>query len=46
MQELFLNRLVTIVLSCVFTGTDVNATVIDENDPVDEVQGFLFGKLR
>uniref|UniRef100_A0A8C3BB67 UDP-glucose ceramide glucosyltransferase-like 1 n=1 Tax=Cairina moschata TaxID=8855 RepID=A0A8C3BB67_CAIMO len=27
-------------------GTDVNATVIDENDPIDEVQGFLFGKLR
>uniref|UniRef100_A0A8B9TEP3 UDP-glucose ceramide glucosyltransferase-like 1 n=1 Tax=Anas platyrhynchos TaxID=8839 RepID=A0A8B9TEP3_ANAPL len=25
---------------------DVNATVIDENDPIDEVQGFLFGKLR
>uniref|UniRef100_A0A8C4VA49 UDP-glucose ceramide glucosyltransferase-like 1 n=1 Tax=Falco tinnunculus TaxID=100819 RepID=A0A8C4VA49_FALTI len=24
---------------------DVNATVIDENDPIDEVQGFLFGKL-
>ncbi|NXG55323.1 UGGG1 glucosyltransferase, partial [Hemiprocne comata] len=27
-------------------GTDVNATVIDENDPIDEMQGFLFGKLR
>ncbi|OXB58829.1 hypothetical protein ASZ78_007546 [Callipepla squamata] len=27
-------------------GTDVNATVIDEDDPIDEVQGFLFGKLR
>ncbi|KAF7254262.1 UDP-glucose:glycoprotein glucosyltransferase 1, partial [Varanus komodoensis] len=27
-------------------GTDVNATVIGENDPIDEVQGFLFGKLR
>ncbi|KAM4771197.1 UDP-glucose:glycoprotein glucosyltransferase 1 [Rhinophrynus dorsalis] len=27
-------------------GNDVNATVVDENDPVDEVQGFLFGKLR
>ncbi|XP_057190246.1 UDP-glucose:glycoprotein glucosyltransferase 1 isoform X1 [Triplophysa rosa] len=27
-------------------GTDVNATVIGENDPVDEVQGFLFGKLK
>uniref|UniRef100_A0A7M4FWC6 UDP-glucose ceramide glucosyltransferase-like 1 n=1 Tax=Crocodylus porosus TaxID=8502 RepID=A0A7M4FWC6_CROPO len=27
-------------------GTDMNATVIDENDPIDEVQGFLFGKLR
>uniref|UniRef100_A0A8C2TUX1 UDP-glucose ceramide glucosyltransferase-like 1 n=1 Tax=Coturnix japonica TaxID=93934 RepID=A0A8C2TUX1_COTJA len=26
-------------------GTDVNATVIDEDDPIDEVQGFLFGKL-
>uniref|UniRef100_A0A670I460 UDP-glucose ceramide glucosyltransferase-like 1 n=1 Tax=Podarcis muralis TaxID=64176 RepID=A0A670I460_PODMU len=25
---------------------DVNATVIGENDPIDEVQGFLFGKLR
>lgn len=35
-----------IVLFSVFTGTDVNATVIDENDPIDEVQGFLFGKLR
>jgi len=31
---------------CVFTGTDVNATVIGENDPIDEVQGFLFGRLR
>ncbi|KAJ6669183.1 hypothetical protein lerEdw1_007992 [Lerista edwardsae] len=27
-------------------GTDMNATVIGENDPIDEVQGFLFGKLR
>ncbi|XP_053315400.1 UDP-glucose:glycoprotein glucosyltransferase 1 isoform X2 [Spea bombifrons] len=27
-------------------GNDVNATVMGENDPVDEVQGFLFGKLR
>ncbi|XP_075794463.1 UDP-glucose:glycoprotein glucosyltransferase 1 isoform X2 [Pelodiscus sinensis] len=27
-------------------GTEVNATVIGENDPIDEVQGFLFGKLR
>ncbi|XP_008310365.1 UDP-glucose:glycoprotein glucosyltransferase 1 isoform X2 [Cynoglossus semilaevis] len=27
-------------------GTEVNATVIGENDPVDEVQGFLFGKLK
>ncbi|XP_076828673.1 UDP-glucose:glycoprotein glucosyltransferase 1-like isoform X1 [Brachyhypopomus gauderio] len=27
-------------------GADVNATVIGENDPVDEVQGFLFGKLK
>ncbi|XP_020643123.3 UDP-glucose:glycoprotein glucosyltransferase 1 isoform X1 [Pogona vitticeps] len=26
-------------------GTDMNATVIGENDPIDEVQGFLFGKL-
>ncbi|XP_039642059.1 UDP-glucose:glycoprotein glucosyltransferase 1 isoform X2 [Perca fluviatilis] len=25
---------------------EVNATVIGENDPVDEVQGFLFGKLK
>uniref|UniRef100_A0A7N6C0G9 UDP-glucose ceramide glucosyltransferase-like 1 n=1 Tax=Anabas testudineus TaxID=64144 RepID=A0A7N6C0G9_ANATE len=24
----------------------VNTTVIGENDPVDEVQGFLFGKLK
>uniref|UniRef100_A0A671YS00 UDP-glucose ceramide glucosyltransferase-like 1 n=1 Tax=Sparus aurata TaxID=8175 RepID=A0A671YS00_SPAAU len=24
----------------------VNATMIGENDPVDEVQGFLFGKLK
>lgn len=27
-------------------GAEVNATVIGENDPVDEVQGFLFGKLK
>ncbi|KAG5847290.1 hypothetical protein ANANG_G00124460 [Anguilla anguilla] len=27
-------------------GADVNATMIGENDPVDEVQGFLFGKLK
>ncbi|XP_006903183.1 PREDICTED: UDP-glucose:glycoprotein glucosyltransferase 1-like, partial [Elephantulus edwardii] len=27
-------------------GTEVNATVIGENDPIDEIQGFLFGKLR
>ena len=27
-------------------GTEVNATVIGESDPIDEVQGFLFGKLR
>uniref|UniRef100_A0A8C0J2T9 UDP-glucose ceramide glucosyltransferase-like 1 n=1 Tax=Chelonoidis abingdonii TaxID=106734 RepID=A0A8C0J2T9_CHEAB len=27
-------------------GTEVNATMIGENDPLDEVQGFLFGKLR
>ncbi|XP_042638197.1 UDP-glucose:glycoprotein glucosyltransferase 1 [Orycteropus afer afer] len=27
-------------------GTEVNATVIGENDPIDEVQGFFFGKLR
>ncbi|XP_003800394.1 UDP-glucose:glycoprotein glucosyltransferase 1 [Otolemur garnettii] len=26
--------------------TEVNTTVIGENDPIDEVQGFLFGKLR
>ncbi|XP_061824096.1 UDP-glucose:glycoprotein glucosyltransferase 1 [Nerophis lumbriciformis] len=25
---------------------EVNATVIRENDPVDEVQGFLFGRLK
>ncbi|XP_056283243.1 UDP-glucose:glycoprotein glucosyltransferase 1 isoform X2 [Pseudoliparis swirei] len=27
-------------------GAEVNATVMGENDPVDEVQGFLFGKLK
>ncbi|KAM8953224.1 UDP-glucose:glycoprotein glucosyltransferase 1 [Pelodytes ibericus] len=27
-------------------GNDVNATVMGANDPLDEVQGFLFGKLR
>uniref|UniRef100_A0A1A8MQF2 UDP-glucose ceramide glucosyltransferase-like 1 n=1 Tax=Nothobranchius pienaari TaxID=704102 RepID=A0A1A8MQF2_9TELE len=27
-------------------GEEVNATMIGENDPVDEVQGFLFGKLK
>ncbi|XP_039203086.1 UDP-glucose:glycoprotein glucosyltransferase 1 isoform X1 [Crotalus tigris] len=27
-------------------GTDINSTVIGDNDPIDEVQGFLFGKLR
>ncbi|XP_047200724.1 UDP-glucose:glycoprotein glucosyltransferase 1 [Girardinichthys multiradiatus] len=27
-------------------GAEVNAKVIGENDPVDEVQGFLFGKLK
>ncbi|XP_004704006.2 UDP-glucose:glycoprotein glucosyltransferase 1 [Echinops telfairi] len=27
-------------------GAEVNTTVIGENDPIDEVQGFLFGKLR
>ncbi|KAK7904184.1 hypothetical protein WMY93_016791 [Mugilogobius chulae] len=27
-------------------GVEVNATVIGDNDPVDEVQGFLFGKLK
>uniref|UniRef100_A0A7N6AGI9 UDP-glucose ceramide glucosyltransferase-like 1 n=1 Tax=Anabas testudineus TaxID=64144 RepID=A0A7N6AGI9_ANATE len=27
-------------------GAEVNTTVIGENDPVDEVQGFLFGKLK
>ncbi|XP_061600047.1 UDP-glucose:glycoprotein glucosyltransferase 1 isoform X2 [Cololabis saira] len=27
-------------------GAEVNATVIGENDPVDEVQGFLFGRLK
>ncbi|KAG9343548.1 hypothetical protein JZ751_013714 [Albula glossodonta] len=27
-------------------GADVNATLINENDSVDEVQGFLFGKLK
>ncbi|KAM4694054.1 UDP-glucose:glycoprotein glucosyltransferase 1 isoform 2-T2 [Discoglossus pictus] len=27
-------------------GNDVNATIMGANDPLDEVQGFLFGKLR
>uniref|UniRef100_A0A8C5LDS4 UDP-glucose:glycoprotein glucosyltransferase 1 n=1 Tax=Jaculus jaculus TaxID=51337 RepID=A0A8C5LDS4_JACJA len=27
-------------------GAEVNTTVIGENDPIDEVQGFLFGRLR
>ncbi|TNN36569.1 UDP-glucose:glycoprotein glucosyltransferase 1 [Liparis tanakae] len=27
-------------------GAEVNATLMGENDPVDEVQGFLFGKLN
>ncbi|XP_028293284.1 UDP-glucose:glycoprotein glucosyltransferase 1 isoform X2 [Gouania willdenowi] len=27
-------------------GAEVNSTVIGGNDPVDEVQGFLFGKLK
>ncbi|XP_043926163.1 UDP-glucose:glycoprotein glucosyltransferase 1 [Protopterus annectens] len=27
-------------------STDTNTTVLDEKDSVDEVQGFLFGKLR
>ncbi|XP_018611764.1 UDP-glucose:glycoprotein glucosyltransferase 1 isoform X2 [Scleropages formosus] len=27
-------------------GADLNATVIGESDSVDEVQGFLFGKLK
>ncbi|EHB15938.1 UDP-glucose:glycoprotein glucosyltransferase 1 [Heterocephalus glaber] len=27
-------------------GIEVNTTVIGENDPIDEVQGFLFGRLR
>ncbi|XP_054652260.1 UDP-glucose:glycoprotein glucosyltransferase 1 isoform X2 [Dunckerocampus dactyliophorus] len=27
-------------------GAEVNTTVIRENDPVDEVQGFLFGRLK
>ncbi|XP_068089370.1 UDP-glucose:glycoprotein glucosyltransferase 1 [Hyperolius riggenbachi] len=27
-------------------GGDVNATVVGDDDPLDEVQGFLFGKLR
>ncbi|XP_069829133.1 UDP-glucose:glycoprotein glucosyltransferase 1 isoform X2 [Dendropsophus ebraccatus] len=27
-------------------GNNINATVVGDNDPVDEVQGFLFGKLR
>ncbi|OWJ99915.1 hypothetical protein Celaphus_00015675, partial [Cervus elaphus hippelaphus] len=28
------------------TQVKVNTTVIGESDPIDEVQGFLFGKLR
>lgn len=39
-------RLGNSVLLCVVIGTDVNTTVIEESDPIDEVQGFLFGKLR
>ncbi|KAG8580308.1 hypothetical protein GDO81_007237 [Engystomops pustulosus] len=27
-------------------GNNVNATVVGDNDPLDEVQGFFFGKLR
>ncbi|XP_077476984.1 UDP-glucose:glycoprotein glucosyltransferase 1 [Stigmatopora argus] len=27
-------------------GAEVNATMIRENDPLDEVQGFLFGRLK
>ncbi|MBN3275545.1 UGGG1 glucosyltransferase, partial [Polyodon spathula] len=27
-------------------GAEVNTTLYGENDPVDEVQGFLFGKLK
>ncbi|KAF4089528.1 hypothetical protein AMELA_G00068190 [Ameiurus melas] len=27
-------------------GDDANATMIGQNDPMDEVQGFLFGKLK
>nr|XP_061798346.1 UDP-glucose:glycoprotein glucosyltransferase 1-like [Nerophis lumbriciformis] len=27
-------------------GAEVNATMIRDNDPVDEVQGFLFGRLK
>uniref|UniRef100_A0A4W5MJ54 UDP-glucose glycoprotein glucosyltransferase 1 n=1 Tax=Hucho hucho TaxID=62062 RepID=A0A4W5MJ54_9TELE len=27
-------------------GAEVNATLMGEKDPVDEVQGFLFGKLK
>ncbi|CAB1327916.1 unnamed protein product [Coregonus sp. 'balchen'] len=27
-------------------GAEMNATLMGENDPVDEVQGFLFGKLK
>ncbi|XP_077205462.1 UDP-glucose:glycoprotein glucosyltransferase 1 isoform X1 [Paroedura picta] len=27
-------------------GADMNTTVIGDNDPIDEVLGFLFGKLR
>lgn len=30
----------------VVSGTEGNATVMGEKDPVDEVQGFLFGKLK
>ncbi|KAL1021949.1 hypothetical protein UPYG_G00020290 [Umbra pygmaea] len=27
-------------------GAEVNATLMGDNDPADEVQGFLFGKLK
>ena len=43
---LFLIWVIRHVICCAFVGTEVNTTVIGENDPIDEVQGFLFGRLR
>lgn len=45
MFEGVLNSII-IRLVFVLIGAGTNATVIGENDPIDEVLGFLFGKLR